>query len=209
MLTYPLTVTEAMELNIAAVDWNAVTQTGATESIFTLQEEIFEHPGTRLACTVTLNIMSEAEARAWIYTLLSLYGQSGTILFGDPGYTGPAGNLDGSEPLVDGAGQAFAKTLAVEGLAAGQSGVLLPGDQFQLGEGTDAHVYHVLKEVDADSIGEAPVEIFPRIRAALLNEQPLILDNPVGVFRLAGRSQSWRIDEAQLRTLSFSLVEAI
>jgi len=81
-ITYPLnTPTNIGIANITLMAENAVA---VSQSPFTFAQQVVAHPGQRWAASVSLPPMKRVDAENWIAFLLSLKGQVGTFLLGDP-----------------------------------------------------------------------------------------------------------------------------
>lgn len=172
-------------------------------SPFTFGQEVFEWAGERWALDVVLPPMREDEAEDWIAWRLALRGVVGTFHHGDPMRAAPRGTVTGS-PVVDGGGQ-VGTTLATRGW----DGELKAGDCIQIGSGSTARLYKVLRDAGTDSFGDASLDIFPRLREAPADGAPIIVSNPVGLFRMSGNDWSWDHEGAGIYGLAFSAVEAL
>jgi len=81
-ITYPLnTPTNIGIANITLMAENAVA---VSQSPFTFAQQVVAHPGQRWAASISLPPMKRQDAENWIAFLLSLKGQVGTFLLGDP-----------------------------------------------------------------------------------------------------------------------------
>jgi hypothetical protein len=81
-LSYPLnTPTNIGIANITLMAENAVA---ISQSPFTFQQQIVAHPGQRWSASISLPPMKRQDAENWVAFLLSLKGQVGTFLLGDP-----------------------------------------------------------------------------------------------------------------------------
>lgn len=67
----------------------------------------------------------------------------------------------------------------------------------------------LLKNLVDAGPGTVTLDIFPKLRTAPLNADPLILTNSVGLFRLASNSMPWSVDKAKFYGISFEAVEAL
>lgn len=81
-LTYPLNT--PTNLGIANIVLSAENAVAISQSPFTFQQQVVAHPGQRWAASVSLPPMKRQDAEYWIAFLLSLKGQVGTFLLGDP-----------------------------------------------------------------------------------------------------------------------------
>lgn len=81
-ITYPLNT--PTNLGIANIVLSAENAVALSQSPFTFQQQIVAHPGQRWAASVSLPPMKRQDAEYWVAFLLSLKGQVGTFLLGDP-----------------------------------------------------------------------------------------------------------------------------
>lgn len=108
-----------------------------------------------------------------------------------------------------GAHAAGLKTLATQGWPANVAGVLLAGDYIMLVYGTTLRLHKLLRDVNTDGAGNATLEIFPRLRAASADSQPIFYHDCRGTFRLTDNRREWDLDEALKYGISFSAAEAL
>lgn len=74
----------------------------------------------------------------------------------------------------------------------------------------DVSLHKVLADADSDSSGEfVPVDIFPRLHKQHQAFSKVILERPLGTWRLASNRRDWDLDEAMLYGISFSAIEAL
>lgn len=180
---------------------------GVWESPFTLSREIQDFGGDRWSCEFTLPAMRRATAEPWLATLLTLFGQKGTVLIGDPDARVPRGTASGT-PQVDGANQT-GRNLATKGWTALATNVLRAGDYIQLGTSTTTRLYKVLADASADAAGKATLSIFPRLRESPANSAAITTTAAKGTFRLASNDMSWATDYQGFYDLELSFVEAL
>lgn len=118
--------------------------------------------------------------------LLRMNGIEGTCLYTPIRRAINLGSMSvtGSNPQVDGANQ-MTDALATKGWTASAQGVLLRGDYFVLGTGTQSRLYEVLDDVNADGDGKAPINCWPRVARSVPADNDNIYINPArGAFRL-------------------------
>lgn len=211
MLTFPLDLPS--QLKVARAVWDAMSSASPAVSPFTAEEQISVHQGEWLEIEIACPPMSgtrnavrhAADVVAW---LVSLNGIEGSFLLPPPGYSaGARGSLLGV-PVVMGSGQT-GKVLATDGWTPSAANVLKPGDWFQLGAGSAAHLHMVVQAATADVYGQANLEIWPRLRSSPADNDALTVVNPRGVFRLAENKRSWSIEAALNYGISFRAREAI
>ena len=176
-------------------------------SPFTLQQQVQAHQGQIWAAEILLPPLEHDEAQQWIAALLSLNGIQGTFYLGDPAHRAPRGDPTGV-PVVDGADQT-GQSLNTKGWGVSDEGVLLAGDWIQLGTGSTQRIYRVLKDVDSDGDGKAVIDIWPRLRESPGDEESLILEDTMGVFRMSDNEMPWDIDSRLMYGFEFDVVEAI
>jgi hypothetical protein len=141
---------------------------------------------------------------------LSLKGQYGTFLLGDPNCKTPQGSARTTlgTPLVNGAGQT-GETLSIDGLPLSVAGYLKAGDYLQLGSSTTAKLFKVLSDVNTNGSGQANIDLWPSIKTAPADNATVTLSNTVGNFRLSGNTQQWQINDISSYGITFDCVEAL
>lgn len=207
-ITYPLsTPTVKTIANIVLTAKNAVA---VATSPFTLSTQVMQHQGSRWEANVTLPPMKRAAAEEWIAFLISLNGQYGTFLLGDPnGATarGSASTAAGT-PLVNGASQT-GTTLNFDGVPNNATGYLKAGDYIQLGTGSGSQLYKVLADANSNGTGQISVDIWPSLRSSPADNAAVVVSGAKGLFRLSTPDSSFSIDNAAVYGINFSAIEAI
>lgn len=89
-ITYPLNT--PTNIGIANITLMAESAVAVSQSPFTFQQQVVAHPGQRWAASISLPPMKRVDAENWIAFLLSLKGQVGTFLLGDPNAVSPQGS---------------------------------------------------------------------------------------------------------------------
>ncbi len=206
-ITYPLTPPSSPHPDARNVSLAPDAAVAESISPFTFQRQVQEHQGQRWILTVELPPMNRDDAEEWITFLLSLNGKAGTFLYGPPSSRIPRGNPVGT-PLVNGVGQT-GQDLATDGWTPNASGILLKGDMIQLGTGADAHLHKVLLGADADGSGEATLTLWPNLRTAPGDGDPIITSGAAGLFALMSNAMEWDVNVAIHHGISFAAQEAI
>ena len=81
-ISYPLsTPTNKTIAEIRLIARNVV---GVSTSPFTLKQQTYQFSGQRWEADIQLPAMQRDNAEEWVAFLMSLYGQKGTFLLGDP-----------------------------------------------------------------------------------------------------------------------------
>lgn len=199
-ISFPLTLPSG---GIVDIQFKTQSSTAMTQSPFTGQQQVFEHAGQWWEAVVTLAPMNRATAAEWQAFFLSLRGRKGTFMLGDPDATTPRGTPSGT-PLVNGASQT-GSSLATDGWTPDATGLLLKGDYIQIGN----HMYMVLNDVDADGSGEATIDVWPRLRADVDDNDPIITSNCKCIFRLTSNDIGWSADRLSHYRMSFACAEVI
>lgn len=207
-ITYPLSLPTVT--GIASINLRAKNVVSVSQSPFTLKEQVVSHSGQRWEAEVSLPPMKRAAAEEWISFLISLKGQHGRFLLGDPSATSPRGSAaqTAGTPLVNGASE-LGDTVNIDGLPVSTTGYLLAGDYIQIGSASAATLHKVLTDTDTDASGQAELDIYPSLRASPANDTAITLSSPKGVFRLATSDTNWSINEAVTYGISFAAFEAI
>lgn len=207
-ISYPLDLPTVSGIaNIRLVANNTVA---VTTSPFTYKQQILKHSGERWEADISLPPMQRADAEEWIAFLLSLGGQYGTFLLGDPIGATPRGSasVTPGTPLVNGSGQT-GNILAIDGCPTSTSNYLRAGDYIQIGLASSTRLYKVLADVNTNASGEASVDIWPSLRESPDNNAAVTVSSCKGLFRLAAAETSWDINTASFYGISFGAVEAI
>ena len=155
-ISYPLTLPTIT--GIRNVDFRAVNAVAYSASPFTFAGQAHAYPGQMWQAEITLPAMHRSTAEAWIAFLMSLRGQYGTFLLGDP----RACALRGTAASCAITGAAGANTVSAV-VPSGQT--LLAGDYIQLGTGSGARLHKVLANYTGTGAA-ADLEIWPALRVA-------------------------------------------
>lgn len=97
-ITYPLSL--PTNIGIANITLSAENAVGISQSPFTYQQQVIQHQGQRWRASVTLPSMKRQDAESWLAFLLSLKGQVGTFLLGDPNGKTPQGRARAKKNLL-------------------------------------------------------------------------------------------------------------
>ena len=205
-ISYPLSL-PAGDV-IRRIRWRHSSSVSLSRSPFSFAEQVFAHDGQMWAASMDFIPMQRADAETWIAWRLSLNGQEGTFLMGDPKYTTPRGTWD--FPVLNGAHAAGLSTISVLGI---DGLTVAAGDRFQVGSGSTSHLHMVVQA--ATHPGGSPstaidLEIWPRLREALSDQSALTLTSPKGVFRLAVNEDEWELDAGDEHMLSpLNVIESV
>lgn len=180
----------------------ARTIVGVTRSPFTGAQQVQKHQGQWWEFECALVPMNRDTAEDWISFLLSLNGQEGTFLLGDPLGAVPRGIATGT-PLIKGASQT-GRTLVTDGWTASTANILKAGDYFQLGSGSETRLHKVLTNAASNSAGEATLDIFPEIKSAYDDNTAISTSNAKGAFRLTSNEMGFDLQQASKYGISFA-----
>ena len=178
------------------------TRVGVTESEFTLDQQVYEWEGERWEFDCVLPLMVRALAEQWVAFLLALRGPAGTFLLGPGGYANTPRGIPGGPVLINGPSQ-LGKTVNIKGMAA-TTGTFLAGDFISFGVSVE-RLYKVIKNATADGSGQATLDIWPRLKEATTDNDPVTATNPKGVFRLAGAPE-WNVNNAKHYGIQFRAI---
>ena len=164
--------------------------------------QTLELTGARWRANYELPPMTRTQAAAWTAFLTELLGSAGRFFGFDPDARSPRGSGLGG-PLVNGAGQT-GQSLIVDGWSALETGLLLPGDYFEVG----GELKMATAPADSDSSGEATLAFTPPLRTSPADGAALTLVNPTVTMMLVDDEQAfWDADRASLYGISFAGVE--
>lgn len=208
-IEYPLSLPTT--IGMAKIELRAVNAVALSRSPFTFSSQVHAYSGQMWQADVSIPPVRKDLAESWVAFLLSLQGQKGTFLMGDPNNATPRGiagqGLVGS-PVVLGSNQTGG-TLNIIGASRNKTGWLLAGDYIQIGEGSSAKLHKVLQDVDTGNLGEAAIELWPHMRTAPANGTLIIVSDTKGLFRLSSNEVSWSINELNAYGITFGAVEAL
>lgn len=203
-ITYPLIAPAAPA--IRRIGWRNRHTVAVRQSPYSLVSERQRYQGQVWAAEVQLPPMRRAAAEAWVAMRLALDGPWGTFLLADPDSRAPRGPAGGA-PLVDGAGHAGQK-LPVKGWPV-SSVVLYAGDLVQIGSGLKTRMHKTLTDTATDATGRAVLDIWPRLREAPADNEPVVTRDCGTVFHLVGNVTDWDVDDLRHYGMTFGIVEAI
>lgn len=208
-LTYPLTPPAISGIGPKTQTLGTNNAVAMTESPFTFQQQPQQWPGQMLTVDANLPPMKRAQGEQWWSWLVALMGQWGTTLFGDYACQAPQGAMSGT-PVVNGANAAGLNVLNIRSVTASVSNWAVAGDWIQLtGASGIQRIYKILFNASSNGSGDVTVEIYPNTREAYTDGTTIVTANTQGTFRLVKNSQSCKIDQDLMYTISFQLKEAI
>lgn len=198
-IAYPLSLPTG--IGIAQIELRATNAVALSQSPFTFSSQVHAYSGQMWQADITVAQTNHiADAEEWVAFLLSLRGQFGTFLLGDPLRTTLRGTA--SSCAVTGvSGDNTVSAVVPDGET------LLRGDYIQLGSGSTSTLHKVL--VDYTGTGLATdLEIWPALRTTRTSASAT-LSNARGVFRLASSEQAWSISESSAYGITFGAMEVI
>jgi hypothetical protein len=204
-ISYPLALPTS--IGIANITLSANNAVAISQSPFTFQQQVVQHPGQRWSASITIPPVRRDLAEPWNAFLLALDGPVGTFLLGDPNAKAPQGVGTGS-PRVNGGSQT-GSSLVIDGATPSTTDWLKAGDYIQIGTGTNSRLYKVLEDADSDVDGNVTLSIWPKLRSSPSDNAIIRVNNTVGKFRLTSREQTFSIDNASIYGISFDCVEAL
>jgi len=205
MISYPLAL--PTHTGFAQIELRATNAVAYGRSPFTFAGQAFAYSGQMWQADITLPPMKRADAEQWVAWLLSLRGQLGTFLMGDPNGATARGAATGT-PLVNGGSQTGG-SLVIDGAATSVTGWLKAGDYIQLGSNGSSTLHKVLADVNSDSSGNVTLDIWPHIRTAPADNATVTVSNAKGLFRLSSNEQAWSVNEAAIYGMTFAAMEAV
>jgi hypothetical protein len=198
------------DIALSLVDSVAVVQSPYIPS----QSQTQQWPGSDAwVAQIALPPMDRNTTGAWRAWLGECHGAANVFQLGDQSaprvrdFAHPT--LTRSIPLVDGAvgnNLVSSYVLFTKGWNPTTFRLMLPGDYLQIGY----RLYMVAGQaaINSDSTGKAQIPVYPSLREVPPDGTPLILFNPVGLFRLASNKRDWHTAVTRFTTLSFKCVEA-
>jgi len=203
-ISYPLALPS--HTGIMSVELTAINAVAYSKSPFTFAGQAHAYSGQTWQADITLPAMKRADAEQWIAFLISLRGQFGTFLLGDPSASSPRG-ISGSFPGTPVITNQTGGTISVTGASRSKSNWLLAGDYIQIGTAADATLHKVLQNASTDASGSVTLEVWPHVRGT--RSGSIAVSNTVGNFRLSSNQQSWSVNEASIYGITFGAMEAL
>jgi hypothetical protein len=204
-LTYPLSLPSAWKVRQATI--KMITAVGVSQSPFTFSQQTYVHQGNAWALDVQLVPMRLADAENCVALLAALNGREGTVLIPPPGNSGGVRGTWAGSGQVAGSHAAGLKSIAMDGF--NPFATMRAGDWFSTGSGSTTHLYKVVQDATADSNGTVTLEIWPRLRTTLADNDTLTISAPNGIWRLANNENSYNLDLAQIYGLTAAFIEAL
>ena len=160
----------------------------------------------RLAATTSLNmyiVMCNGASSTASYTG---DGSSSVFLWGADAQQGSqlGRYTQTTDSAILGTGQT-GSSIRVKGLDASTSQQLLAGDQVEI----NGQLCILKSDVDGDESGCGTLEVYPRIRTATSDEDPVILYQPHGTFLLESQSQAFSNLPGGFSNISLNFIEDI
>lgn len=152
---------------------------------------------------ISLPTMKIDTVGAWLGWLAALRGQVNYFWLGHPLATAPQGVGTGT-PLVKGGFQT-GRTLVTDGWTPNKTGIMLPGDYFQVG----VRLHMVTTTANSDASGNATFNIWPRLREKPLDNDPINVSSPQGLFALVDNARKYSSNEMKTFGISLKCVEAL
>jgi hypothetical protein len=207
MITFPLSFPASPAPSSVSPTLSNIV--GVATSPFTAEAQVQEWPGEFLGFSVSYPPMVRAKAEPFLAVLSALRGASGTVLFGDATAATPLGVATGT-PLVNALHTAGYKTLNTDGWTPSVNGILKAGDYISILDFNGVRRLHkVLTDANSNSSGAALLDIFPRLRTDTADNTAITVTATKGTFRLANNQRKWSVNNANIYTISFELVEAL
>ena len=191
-ISYPVS-TPTDVIGIADIQLSATNAVAVSKSPFTFATQVHAYSGEMWSASVTIPTVRKELAEPWVAFLLSLRGQYGTFLLGDPNRTTPQGTA--TSATITG-------SLGDRSVTVAMTGTLKAGDYIQLGSGSSARLHKVL----VGQSGNGTLEIWPALRSNYTTASAT-LTNAKGVFRLASNSTQWGIGSSSAYSIQFDAME--
>ena len=192
-ITYPIST--PTDIGIAQIELGATNAVAVSKSPFTFATQVHAYSGEMWSASVTIPTVRRDLAEPWVSFLMSLRGQFGTFLLGDPNCTSPQGSA--TSATISG-------SLGDRSVTVAMTGTIKAGDYIQLGSGSSAKLHKVL----VDQSGSGSLEIWPALRTNY-TASAATLTNAKGVFRLANNQTNWSIGANSAYAIQFEAMENI
>jgi hypothetical protein len=192
-ISYPLSM--PTNKRIRSIELRAINAVAYSASPFTFVGQAFAYSGQMWQADISLPPMRRADAEQWVAWLVSLRGQFGSFLLGDPIGCAPRGTA--TSATITGSAGSNSVTVTM-------TGTLLAGDYIQLGSGSTSTLHKVLQ----NRSGSGTLEIWPALRVGR-SSSAATLTNARGRFMLSSNEQAWSVNEASVYGISFGAMEVV
>ena len=197
-ITYPLSLPDYT--TIRSIDFRAINAVAYSRSPFSFHGQTHTYSGQMWSVDISLKPMRRDTAEAWVAWLISLRGQHGTFLLGDP----ISHSIQGTATAATISGSAGDNTISAV-VTSGQT--LKAGDFIGFGTGSDSTLHKVL--VDYTGTGSAAdLEIWPSLRKDR-SAVSADLTSANGLFRLSSNETAYSVDQLSVYGISFGAMEAV
>lgn len=190
-LTFPTTTFPVTQT------WSIKRQVGVSESPFTGTQQTVEFDYAKWQVTVSMPPVRGTTATELTSFLTKLHGRRGTFLMGDADRRTPQNSISG-DVQVDGNFSVGDAVISITGTTA-----FSQGDMIQIGGGSAARLYMVI----GNQSGSSSIQIEPKLKNAVSNDQEIVYTNPKGIFRMDANTQSWDTNAVSNYGISFSCTE--
>jgi hypothetical protein len=150
----------------------------------------------------TLPPLSDAQAADWEGFLAELRGKLNVFQIGDPRRKHPLG-VAGGVPVVGSGNTINSASLVTAGWHASVARILLRGDMLQVGY----RLYRVTETVSSDGSGNCTIPVWPVLREAHAGGTSIVLNAPVGLFRLSDNRRQSIASKQRLTSVNFKATE--
>lgn len=177
-------------------------------SPFTKESQTFKWPGEQWMADFSMPPFKGREvADEWIAFGMKLQGIFNYFLLGDPTHATPRGVGTGS-PKVSVASQT-GNILQTKDWTPNVNGILKAGDHIQIGSGMTARLRMVVEDANSDASGNANLVIEPALPYSPPLNDPIVITNPKGLFRLAANTWGWSTAPGPFYRLEFAATEVV
>lgn len=194
----------------SGLEVEAVNVNSLQSSTFTGKDRVQEFDGDYWRLRMTYRDLGREDGRKVAAFVHSLRTSAGTFVVRFPGYGKPVGLAATiiSSPLVDGGAQGGNRELKIKSAPPSIDGWLLAGDIIQVGPDNRPHWHTILADVDTAADGTATLDIWPSVRADVVNNDLIITDDPRGLCRLI-TAPSISISHPVIHSLQLECREAL
>ena len=163
-------------------------------------------PGARWMCTLSWKTLTYADAQALM--AWSVQMAKGGVRTPLPNYAYTQQETIYGTPVVNGAGQT-GNALVTDGWDVSINGVLLPGDMFQVTNGTLHQLLMVIAQANSDVNGNSTILFEPALRFSPTTLSGLVLTSPPAYFSFAKPSAATHYTPPRIASIALSLIEDI
>ena len=200
-MAYSSTAIDVPNHNFSNMTMRLVSKVAQNTGTFGYKTQQYNYEQQRWEAEVTLAPMSQDDAREWMAFFAKLDGTDGKFNMAYPS------QRDSVTVETSATKSVGSDTINWRTKSGGYT--LKAGKYFSLTHDGDKRLYMALEETGATSSSNTELKIRPNLRAGVVADLDMRLNQPEGVWRLASPQFEFDINTAEFHGFTFACVEAL